>query len=131
MFNPRDLVPNSLRSRPRTKSRVSLAAHRGGRINTNLPLHNLTAYQASFLQNFEEAPPAASLSSNLPLPQDDSYRLMHFNEDHQRAIQALRDVPDDIVLQQLAVTRSEHSSRSKFILLSDRRQSIQELIRCT
>ena len=117
-FNPRDLVPNSLRSRPRTKSRASLAAQRGGRINHNLPLHNLTAYQASFLQSFEELPSTASLPSNLPIPQDDGYRLMLFNEDHQRAIQALSGLPDDVVLQQLALNRSDRSSRSKLTLLS-------------
>ncbi len=134
IFNPLDLVPNSLRSRQSPKTRASLAAtaQHGGRINNNLPPHNLTAYQASFLQSFEELPSPETCSSHLPIPQDDTYQQMLFNEDQQRAIQALSDVPDDLVLQQLALTRSGRSHHSgKFICVKscDMRPTLPELIK--
>lgn len=84
----------------------------GGSIDNNHLLYNLTGYEAPYLQNSEELHSGAPLSPDIPIPQDDTYRRTLFNEEQHKAIQALVDVPDDIVVQQLALIRSDHESRS-------------------
>ncbi len=119
MFNPHDLIPNPLRPRRPQRRRVSPAAHHhlGGSIDNDHLLYNLTGYQAPYLQNFEELPPGASLSPNLPDLQDDTYPQTPFNEEQHMAIEALVDVPDDVVMHQLALIRSDHESRSMCMML--------------
>ena len=110
-FKPMDLVPSSIRPRLSPKSRGSLVANaqHGGAINNKLLPHNLTAYQASFLHNFEDVPSASS--PGLHFPQEDSYRQALFNEGYQSAIKALTEGPDNVVLHQLAQSRSVYSSK--------------------
>lgn len=120
MFKPNDLIPNSLRPRRPSRKQASSAPnpHLGGSIDNDHLLYNLTGYQAPYLRSFEELPPGASLSPNLPNQQDDTYPQTLFNEEQQKAIEALVDVPDDVLVQHLALIRSNHKSGSMCMMLT-------------
>lgn len=124
MFNPHDIIPNPLRPPRPQRRQVSPDANQrlGGSIDNDHLLYNLTGYQAPYLQNFEELPPQAShasFSPNLPNLQDDTYPQTLFNQEQQKAIEALVDVPDHVVMHQLALIRSDHESRSMCMMLLD------------
>lgn len=114
MFNPHDLLPNSLPSGRLPSSRASPAenSQHGGSINNDHLLYELTGYPVPYLENFGTLHSRASLSHDVTIPQNDTYQHTLSREGQQMAIHTSVDVPDDVVVQQPAWIRPDHENRS-------------------